>query len=319
MFRFILRRAAESLVSILLLTIIVFGLMLAAPGDPAVMMMGQAAANPENHAALVQLRHEMGLDQPVYVQYWRWFSNVLRGNLGDSNRSGRPVLNLVLGRLPVTMELLVFSIGFSLIVSIPLGVWAATTRRRWLDQFFVLLSVAGVAIPGFWFGLVLILVFSVLLGWLPPSGFVPLFANPAENLLRAAMPVLTLSTYLIATFTRFLRSDMLEVLREDFVRTASAKGLPRRRVVWRHAFRNSLPSLWTVLGVEAGTLLGGAILVEVVFGWSGIGWLAVQAVGNQDYPLVQGIVLFTALGFALVTLLTDLGYAWLDPRVKEST
>lgn len=305
--------------SILLLTIIVFGLMLAAPGDPAVMMMGQAAGNPENHAALVHLRHEMGLDQPVYVQYWRWFSRVVRGDLGTSNRSGRPVLNLILGRLPVTLELLVLSVGFSLLVSVPLGVWAATTKRRWLDQFFVLLSVAGVAIPGFWFGLVLILVFAVLLGWLPPSGFVPLFSQPIGNLSRATMPVLTLSTYLIATFTRFLRSDMLEVLREDFVRTASAKGVSHRGVVWRHAFRNSLPSLWTVLGIEAGTLLGGAILVEVVFGWSGIGWLAVQAVGNRDYPLVQGIVLFTALGFAAVTLVTDLGYAWLDPRVKDST
>ena len=315
---FVLRRAAEALLSILLLTMIVFGLLVAAPGDPAATLLGQAAARPENAALLERMRAEMGLDQPVAVQYARWITRVAAGDLGTSNRSGVEVTELILGRLPATLQLLLMAIGLSLVVSLPLGVWAATTRFAWLDRAFVFLSVAGVAVPGFWLGLLLILLFSVTLGWLPPSGYVPLWEDPVENLRRAAMPVLTLSVYLIATFTRFIRSDLLDVLGEDYIRTARAKGVSPRRLVWRHAVRNALPSLWTVVGIEAGTLLGGAILVEVVFGWSGVGWLAVQAVSNRDYPLVQGVVLFTALGFALVTLITDLGYAYLDPRVKEA-
>lgn len=304
--------------SVLLLTAIVFSLMVAAPGDPAATLLGQAAARPENAALLERMRAEMGLDRPIHVQYLRWLSNVVRGDLGDSNRSGLPVTQLIAGRLPATLQLLTLSLTVSLAVAVPFGVWSAATKRPWLDRTFVFLSVAGVAIPGFWLGLLLILTFSVTLGWLPPSGYVAPWEDLGDNLRRSVMPVATLSVYLIATFTRFLRSDLLDVLHEDYVRTARAKGLPERRLLWRHAVRNALPSLWTVVGIEAGTLLGGAILVEVVFGWSGLGWLAVQAVSNRDYALVQGVVLFTAFGFALITLLTDLGYALLDPRVRDA-
>lgn len=304
--------------SVLLLTAIVFSLMVAAPGDPAATLLGQAAARPENAALLERMRAEMGLDRPIHVQYLRWLSNVVRGDLGDSNRSGLPVMQLIAGRLPATLQLLTLSLTVSLAVAVPFGVWSAATKRPWLDRTFVFLSVAGVAIPGFWLGLLLILTFSVTLGWLPPSGYVAPWEDLGDNLRRSVMPVATLSVYLIATFTRFLRSDLLDVLHEDYVRTARAKGLPERRLLWRHAVRNALPSLWTVVGIEAGTLLGGAILVEVVFGWSGLGWLAVQAVSNRDYALVQGVVLFTAFGFALITLLTDLGYALLDPRVRDA-
>lgn len=304
--------------SVLLLTAIVFSLMVAAPGDPAATLLGQAAARPENAALLERMRAEMGLDRPIHVQYLRWLSNVVRGDLGDSNRSGLPVTQLIAGRLPATLQLLTLSLTVSLAVAVPFGVWSAATKRPWLDRTFVFLSVAGVAIPGFWLGLLLILTFSVTLGWLPPSGYVAPWEDLGDNLRRSVMPVATLSVYLIATFTRFLRSDLLDVLHEDYVRTARAKGLPERRLLWRHAVRNALPSLWTVIGIEAGTLLGGAILVEVVFGWSGLGWLAVQAVSNRDYALVQGVVLFTAFGFALITLLTDLGYALLDPRVRDA-
>lgn len=304
--------------SVLLLTAIVFSLMVAAPGDPAATLLGQAAARPENAALLERMRAEMGLDRPIHVQYLRWLSNVVRGDLGDSNRSGLPVMQLIAGRLPATLQLLTLSLTVSLAVAVPFGVWSAATKRPWLDRTFVFLSVAGVAIPGFWLGLLLILTFSVTLGWLPPSGYVAPWEDLSDNLRRSVMPVATLSVYLIATFTRFLRSDLLDVLHEDYVRTARAKGLPERRLLWRHAVRNALPSLWTVVGIEAGTLLGGAILVEVVFGWSGLGWLAVQAVSNRDYALVQGVVLFTAFGFALITLLTDLGYALLDPRVRDA-
>lgn len=319
MIAFLVQRAAESLVSILLLTLIVFGLLLATPGDPAVALMGQAAGDPRNAEMLEDLRRELGIDQPVWIQYGKWFANVIQGDLGVSVRSGASVADLIAGRLPATLQLLVVSIVVSLVISIPLGVWAATTPRRWVDRTLIFLSVAGVAVPGFWLGLVLILIFSVQLGWLPPSGYTPVWEDPISNLQRSIMPVATLSVYLIATFTRFLRSDLLEVMGEDYVRTARAKGMNHRRVIWKHAFRNALPSLWTVIGIEAGTLLGGVIIVEVVFGWSGIGWLAVQAVNNRDYALVQGVVLFTAVGFAAITLLTDLGYAFLDPRVRRSS
>jgi peptide/nickel transport system permease protein len=174
-----------------------------------------------------------------------------------------------------------------------------------------------VAVPGFWLGLILILAFSVYLGWLPPSGYTSFFEDPGDNLRRSVMPVTTLSVYLIATFTRFLRSDLIEVLRQDYIRTAHAKGLSELMVMWGHAMKNALPSLWTVVGIEVGTLIGGVIIVEQVFGWSGIGWLAVQAVNNRDYPLVLGVVLVIAAGFALVTLITDIGYAWLNPELRH--
>ncbi len=315
---FILRRVYEVLLSILIASFLVFGMLLAAPGDPAMMLMGQAAARPENQPTLERLRMEMGLDKPIFVQYGRWFGKVLHGNLGVSFRSGRAVSQLVVGRLPATLQLLLVSITVSLAISIPLAVLAALRPMSLLDRFVVLLSVGGVAIPGFWLGLILILVFSVQLNWLPPSGYTPLLEDPLDNLLRATMPVTTLSVYLVATFTRFLRGDLIEVLHQDYIRTATAKGLSRNAVLWRHAFKNALPALWTVVGLETGTLLGGAIIVEVVFGWSGIGWLAVQAVLNNDYAVAQGVVLFVAAGFSLVTLLTDIGYAWLDPRLQNT-
>ncbi len=317
MLAFILRRLMEMSVSLLLLSILVFGMLLAAPGDPAVSLLGRAAARPENQELLERLRREMGLDRPVYIQYLRWIGRVVQGDLGFSNRNGQPVVALIINRLPATLQLLAFSIIFSLAIAVPMAVAAALRRGSWLDQILIFLSVSGIAVPGFWLGLILILIFSVYLGWLPPSGYTPFFEDPVDSLRRSVMPVATLSVYLIATFSRFLRSDLIEVLSQDYIRTAYAKGLTQRIVIWRHAIKNALPSLWTVVGIETGTLLGGVIIIEQVFGWSGIGWLAVQAVNNRDYPLVLGIVLVVAIGFALVTLITDLGYVWLNPELRH--
>ncbi|MCS6941000.1 MAG: ABC transporter permease [Roseiflexaceae bacterium] len=317
MLSFTLRRLLEMIVTLLILSMLVFGMLLAAPGDPAVALLGRAAARPENQELLERLRREMGLDQPVYVQYLRWIGRVIQGDLGVSNRNGEAVITLIASRLPATFQLLVCSTIISLIIAIPLAVAAALRRGSWLDQTLVFLSVAGVAIPGFWLGLILILVFSVYLGWLPPSGYTSLFEDPVDSLRRSVMPVITLSVYLIAAFSRFLRSDLIEVLSQDYIRTAYAKGLSRRMVMWRHAMKNALPSLWTMAGIEVGTLLGGVIIIEQVFGWSGIGWLAVQAVNNRDYPLVLGIVMVVAAGFSLITLITDLGYAWLNPELRH--
>ncbi len=316
MLALILRRIVEALVTILLLSMVVFAMLLAAPGDPAVSLLGRAAARPENQELLERMRREMGLDQPIYVQYARWIGQVVQGDLGNSNRNGQSVARLIASRLPATIQLLLLATLLSLLVAVPLAVAAARRRGSWLDRLLVLASVAGVAIPGFWLGLLLILLFSVNLSWLPPSGYTPFFTDPVDNLRRSVMPVITLSVYLVATFTRFLRADLIEVLRQDYVRTARAKGLVERMVMWRHAMKNALPSLWTIVGIEVGTLLGGVIIVEQVFGWSGIGWLAVQAVNNRDYPLVLGVVLVIAAGFALITLITDLGYAWLNPELR---
>lgn len=317
MLAFTLRRLLEMIVTLLVLSMLVFGMLLAAPGDPAVALLGRAAARPENQEFLEQLRREMGLDQPVYVQYLRWIGRVIQGDLGVSNRNGQPVITLIAARLTATLQLLVCSTIISLIVAIPLAMIAALKRGSWFDQALMFLSVAGVAVPGFWLGLLLILTFSIYLGWLPPSGYTSFFDDPIDSLRRSAMPVITLSVYLIATFTRFLRSDLIEVLSQDYIRTAYAKGLNHRMVMWRHAMKNALPSLWTTVGVEVGTLLGGVIIIEQVFGWSGIGWLAVQAVNNRDYPLVLGIVLVVATGFSFITLVTDLGYAWLNPELRH--
>jgi len=313
---YIVRRLFEAIPSIWLLTVVVFVVMQLIPGDPAIALMGRAAAREENKAALEKLRREMGLDQPLAVQYVRWFGSLLRGDFGVSNRSGQPVLALIGGRLPATLELIGLSTLLSLLLAVPLGILAALKRHSPFDRVLMVFAVGGVAIPGFWLGLTLILVFSVQLGWLPASGYVPFGENPLGNLQRALMPVLTLSVYLTATFSRFLRSDMIEVLGQDYIRTARAKGLNTAQTVTRHGLKNALIPLWTILGLEVGTLLGGVVIVEQVFGWSGIGWLLIQAVYNQDYPLVQGLVLLIAVAFTLITLLVDVGYAWMNPRIR---
>jgi len=315
--RYVIRRFLQIIPTLFIISVIVFLAMQLAPGDPAIMRMGKAAARPENQAALEKLRQEMGLDKPIWMQYVIWASSALQGDFGESNRSGLPVVEMIGGRLPASFQLIALSFFISLIISIPLGVLAALKQKTVLDYAVMSFAVAGVAVPGFWLGLTMILLFSVKLGWLPASGFVPFTQDPAENLRRALMPALTLSVYLIATFTRFLRSDMIEVVNEDYVRTALAKGLNKTRIVFSHALRNALIPLLTIMGVEVGGLLGGVVIVEHVFGWSGLGWLTLQAVYNRDYPLVQGAVMLIAVFYALVNYVVDISYAFLNPRIRE--
>lgn len=315
--RYLVRRFLQIIPTLFLISLVVFTAMQLAPGDPAMMRMGKAAARPENKEALEKLRREMGLDKPIYVQYLIWAGAAIRGDFGNSNRSGRPVIEMVAGTLPASFELIILSFLISLIVSIPLGIFAALKQKTPYDYAIMSLAVAGVAIPGFWLGLALILLFSVKLGWLPASGYVPFSENPIENLRRAVMPAVTLSVYLIATFTRFLRADMIEVLNEDYIRTAVAKGLHNRTILMRHALRNALVPLLTIMGVEIGGLLGGVVIVEHVFGWAGLGWLMLQGVYNRDYPLVQGSIVLIAVFYALVNLAVDIGYAFLNPRIRE--
>jgi len=313
--RYVVRRLLQIIPTLIIISIIVFVAMRLAPGDPATMMMGKAAAtNPEG---LAQLRHEMGLDRPVWVQYLLWAKDAVRGDFGESNRSGTPVMQMIAERLPASFELVVVSFVLSLIISIPLGIAAALKQKTMLDYAAMAFAVAGVAVPGFWLGMALILVFSVQLGWLPAGGYTPFNEDPLRNLSQVLMPAVTLAVYLIATFTRFMRSDMIETLNEDYVRTAVAKGLSSRRIVTGHALRNALIPLLTIIGVEIGGLLGGDVICEQVFSWSGVGWLTLQAVYNRDYPLVQGAIMLIAVFYTVINFFVDVGYAFLNPRIRE--
>jgi peptide/nickel transport system permease protein len=315
--RYFVRRTLQLIPVLLIISLVVFVSMQLAPGDPAVMRMGRAAARPENQAALERLRHEMGLDKPILVQYAIWLGSVLQGDFGDSSRSGRPVMQMIAGTLPATIMLALVAFLISLVISIPLGIVAALKQGTSLDRAIMAFAVAGVAVPAIWLGLTLILIFSVKLNWLPPAGYVPFTEDPAESLKRVLMPAVTLSFYLTATFTRFLRADMIEVLNEDYIRTARAKGLRERLVLSRHALRNAFIPLLTVMGIEVGALLGGVVLVEQIFGWSGIGWLTLQGVYNRDYNLVQASIVLIAVAYTMINFFVDVGYAFLNPRIRE--
>jgi len=316
MARYAARRCLEVIPTLFFVSIIVFGLIRLAPGDPAAMKMGREAARPENKPKLEALRHEMGLDRPIPVQYLYWIRDLAHGNFDDSLRNKRPTLDLFTQKLPATLELVLVATLFALLVSLPVGVFAALKRGRFVDRAAVGFVSAGLAVPSFWFGLALILLFSVKLRWLPASGYVSFTKDPVGNIKHVLMPGLTLGVYLSATLTRFVRADMLETLAADYVRTARAKGLSERVVIGGHALRNALIPVLTVAGLEIGALLGGTVIIEQVFSWSGVGWLTVQAIFDRDYPLVQTSVLFIAVGLTIANLLVDLGYGLLNPKLR---
>lgn len=318
MVTFAARRIAQAIPTLIFVSIIVFTLIRMAPGDPAAMQMGREAARPENQEKLAALRAEMGLDKPIPVQYLYWVRDLVQGDFGDSLRNRRPTVELFWEKLPATLELVVASTLFALLISLPLGVLAALRRGTILDRSIMGFVSAGLAIPSFWFGLTLILIFSVQLRWLPASGYVPITEDPVENLKRLIMPAATLGVFLAATLTRFLRADMIDVMAADYVRTARAKGLRERTVVSRHGLKNALIPVLTIAGLEFGALLGGTVIIEQVFGWSGVGWLTVQGIFDRDYPLVQTAVLFVTVGLTLANLLVDLGYGLLNPRLRVS-
>jgi peptide/nickel transport system permease protein len=318
MARYAARRCVEAIPTLFFVSVIVFALIRMAPGDPAAMQMGTGAARPENKERLVALRHEMGLDRPITTQYFLWLQDLGSGNFGDSLKSKRPTETLFWQKLPATLELVAAATLFAVFVSFPLGILAAVRRGSVIDRASVGFVSAGLAIPSFWFGLTLILIFSVQLRWLPASGYISFREDPVENLRRLVMPAVTLGVYLSATLIRFVRADMIEVLSADYVRTARAKGVRERVVIVRHALRNALIPVLTITGLEIGALLGGAVIIEQVFGWSGVGWLSVQGIFDRDYPLVQTTVLFVAVGLTMVNLIVDLCYGLLNPKLRVS-
>ncbi len=314
--RFIIQRLLEALPTLLIVSMVVFALIRMAPGDPAMLRMGREAAREENKPKLEALRREMGLDRPIPVQYLLWLRDTLSGNFGVSIKTSQPAIDLVLSKVPVTLELVLASTLLALLIAFPGGMVAAIWRGSWVDRAVMAFAASGLAVPSFWLGLALILLLSVQFRLLPASGYVPFFEDPIENLRRLVMPTITLGVYLAAVLIRFLRADMIEVLATDYIRTARAKGLSRPRVIFTHALKNALIPVLTVGGLEVGALLGGAVIIEQVFGWSGVGWLTVQAIFDRDYAVVQTSVLLFVIGLTLVNLAVDVGYALLNPRVR---
>jgi len=282
------------------------------PGDPAMVMLGNDATPQQ----IQQLRAQMGLDRSLLEQFVVWVREALRGNLGESFFLGRPVSQALWERLPATMQLAVLALLFSLLIGVPAGVVAAVRQNSWWDQLVMLTAMGGISIPSFWLGLAMILVFSVGLGWLPSGGYVPLSEDLWQGLRTLVMPALSLGFMQAALIARMTRSSMLEVLRQDYVRTARAKGLAERVVVGRHAFRNALIPVITILGTQISDLLSGAVLTETIFAWPGIGRLEVEALINRDFPIMRGGIIFMALIFLVANLIVDLSYGFIDPRVR---
>jgi peptide/nickel transport system permease protein len=306
-------RLLQVIPTILLVSVMVFALQQLMPGDPAVVLAGEERGDPQ---VLAQIRAELWLDRPLVVQYLHWMGGVVHGDLGFSWRIREPVSQLVLTKLPVTLQLGVMAFAIALMVGVPMGILSAVYRNRPLDYIANFIGLAGLSTPNFWLGIMLILLVSVNLGWLPPSGYVPLTEDWRQSLATTIMPAFVLGNAIAAILMRHTRSAMLTALDQDYVRTARAKGLLEVRVVIRHAFRNALVPVVTLGALELGTLLSGAVLTEQVFSIPGFGKLVVDAVFNRDYPVVQGVVLVTACLYILLNLLADVLYTVINPRLR---
>lgn len=312
MLRYLIRRLMFSVLVVAGVATITFGLMHLIPGDPVDAILG-TEASPENRAAL---RHDLGLDQPLLVQYGEWWLNLFQGDLGRSVMVKQPVSDLILERLPTTIPLALMSMTIAILIAIPAGVISAIRRNTWLDGVVSSLAFTGLSIPGFWLGTLLILGFAVRWQWFPPGGYVSIVEHPIEGFRHLILPAIALGTTFAAALTRMIRSSLLEVLSRDYIRTARAKGQRERNVIIRHALRNALIPAVTIVGVQIGGLLSGALIIEQIFALPGIGRLTVQAVLDRDFPLVQGCIIVIALIFVLANLLTDLLYVYLDPRIS---
>ena len=310
MFEFLVRRVAISIVTLIVISVIVFTGVRMIPGDPARVMAGTDA----DAAGLEEIRAKYGLNDPIPVQYLRWAGLALQGDLGRSIRTRDPVMTTVARKLPITVELACLSVLIALALAIPAGVLAAVRRNTAWDLLASGASLCGVSVPNFWLGIMLILFFSVR--WLPASGFVSFWESPSGNLRRMIMPAFVLGTALAAVLMRQTRNSMIGVLGADYIRTAYSKGLAGRAVIFRHAIRNSLIPVVTILGLQAGALMSGAVVTEQIFVVPGFGRLIVEAVFTRDYPVVQGVVLITASSYVLINLLVDVSYSLLDPRIR---
>lgn len=303
MLRYILTRLCHTVLVILGISVVSF-IFLHLSGDPVGLILPQDATLEQ----IAALRAQMRLDDPIYLQYFQFLTSALQGDLGRSIYTHEPVVRLILERMPATLELAFAALAVALVVAIPAGVLSAVKRGTWIDTISMTLALIGLSMPHFWLGIMFIMVFSVQLGWLPTSG--------RGTFAQMVMPSLALGVSLIALFARLTRSAMLEVLGQDYVRTARAKGLSDFSVVGKHALRNALIPLVTVIGMEFGFLLGGAVIIETVFAWPGVGRLIVQSILDRDYPVVQAAVMMLAIIFVTVNFAVDLIYVWLDPNIS---
>jgi len=316
MLQYTVRRLADLVFVLFGVSVLIFLMVRFIPGDAVAIMLG---ANTDITPDRVEnLRRQLGLQLPVYQQYWQWFTGVLRGDLGNSIWTGRPVLEEITARIPATLQITGMSLLLAIVLALPLGVVAARARGTWGDLVVRVLAIAGLTLPSFWVGVLLLYFFSVYLPRWPSIGYVPFAQDPLGNLARLMLPVIAVSLPMVAGLTRILRSSLLEVLSSDYVRTARSKGVSNRAVLYKHALRNALIPVITVIGVNVGYLLSGVVVIEQVFAIPGVGRLVIGAINERNYPLVQGVVLVVTAVFVFVNLLVDLAYGWIDPRVEYS-
>ncbi|MCB0044059.1 MAG: ABC transporter permease [Caldilineaceae bacterium] len=318
MIQYIIRRLLATIPVLLIVTFIVFTLMFMAPGDPIYLLVDVEQTDGLTEVQMDALRHELGLDRPLIVQYGDWLWHALQGDLGTSIRGGRQVSDMLKSAFPVSMELALLSIVFALVIAIPIGIYAALKPNSFGDLLGTSLAIGGISAPNFWVALLLVYLFAVKLSLLPSSGFVRFSEDIPANLERMVLPVITLGIGLMASVMRMTRSGMLEVMHQDYIRTARAKGAKEGRVVFKHAFRNAMLPVLTIIGLQFGALLGGAVVIEQIFSLPGMGRLGLDAIFIRDFPVVQGVVLVITLSYLTVNLVVDLLYGLLDPRIRVS-
>jgi peptide/nickel transport system permease protein len=313
---FVVRRLIQSVIVFFLITLLIFMVMRLLPGDPIFMIISKAASETATEMQLDKLRHEYGLDKPMFVQYFDWLGGVFHGDLGVSILTNTDVRQELFRRLPITLHLGVLALILSFLLGVPMGIIAAVRRGTWIDTVVTSLANIGITIPVFWLGVVLMYAFALKLRWLPVFGYTSPFTDFWLNTREIIMPVFCLAITTVAGVARQARSSMLEVMRQDYIRTAWSKGLRERGVIFTHALKNGLIPIMVFLGLGLSVIVGGSVLIETVFAIPGMGRLAVTAMGNSDYPVIQGVVLVFAVIVLVTNLLVDLSYGWLDPRVQ---
>ncbi len=315
MWTYILRRLLQAIPTLLIISLLIFSLLYVTPGDPVDLILGtEDGTVSEEQRAVVE--EQWGLDKPFLVRYVDFVVNACKGDLGTSYATNQDVFDSVMTRMPATLKLAAFSMLLALVVSVPLGILAALKHNSIWDSLATALATVGVSLPKFWFGLVLMIFFSLRLGWLPSTGSAELSEGLGTFLSYIIMPAASLALGMAATQTRMIRSSMLDVLNQDYVRYARSKGLRERVVIWGHALKNAMIPVITVIGGEVGGLLGGAVVTESIFSWPGVGRLMMNSISKRDYPMIQGITLMLCISDLLVNLFIDIVYAWVDPRIR---
>lgn len=313
---YIIRRIIQVIIVLILVTIIIFFTMRLLPGDPILMILTSQEVESTSEEQIEYLRQLFGLDKPLYIQYFDWMGGVLRGDFGTSILDRIPVTEEIIRRIPITFHLGILAFIISVIVGIPMGVICAVRRGTWIDTLVTIIANVGITVPSFWLGVLMIYLFALYLGWLPVMGYTSPFENFTLSTKQIIMPVICLSLFPVASSARQTRSSMLEVIQQDYIRTAWSKGLRERAIIIKHALKNGLIPVLTLKGISIGHILGGSVLVETVFNIPGMGRLAVTSVINQDYPYVQAVTFLIAAIVIFANLLVDVAYGWLDPRIR---